>query len=49
MNAKTYAKSQKVFITHDDQESTTSLKNKIEKEFGWKCNIPDYLQTEILR
>lgn len=38
----------KVFITHGDQESTTSLKNKIETEFNWNCCIPDYLQTENL-
>jgi metallo-beta-lactamase family protein len=41
-------KPQKVFITHGDQNSSLSLKNKIEQKFGWKCEIPDYLQTEVL-
>ncbi len=39
---------QKVFITHGDQASTISLKNTIEKNFHWKCIIPDYLQVEDL-
>lgn len=38
----------KVFITHGELESAYSLKNKIEKEFGWPCNIPSYLQTDTL-
>lgn len=38
----------KVFITHGDQASTASLKNKIENRFNWQCCIPDYLQTEKL-
>jgi hypothetical protein len=25
-----------------------SLKQKIEKQFGWECNIPTYRQTEEL-
>lgn len=39
----------KTFITHGDQESTKSLAEKIVKELGWSCNIPDYLQTDVLR
>lgn len=41
-------KPRKVFITHGNLESATALKSKIEKEFGWNCEIPDYLQTETL-
>ena len=38
----------KVFITHGDQESTISLKKKIEDAYHWRCIIPEYLQTEKL-
>ncbi|MBA2653752.1 MAG: MBL fold metallo-hydrolase [Gammaproteobacteria bacterium] len=38
----------KIFITHDEPEAAQSLKNTIEKELAWKCNIPLYLQTEEL-
>jgi len=41
-------KPKKVFITHGDQDSTASLKDKIENTFNWKCVIPEYLQTEKL-
>lgn len=39
----------KVFITHGDEVSCLSLKAKIEKRFGWKCIVPDYMQTEELK
>lgn len=35
----------KVFITHGEPEAAQSLKNMIEKELAWKCDIPVYLQT----
>lgn len=38
----------KVFITHGELDAAMALKEKIEKEFGWSCIVPDYLQTEIL-
>lgn len=38
----------KTFITHGDQDSTASLKSKIEQTLGWKCEIPDYLQSATL-
>lgn len=38
----------KVFITHGEFESALALKTRIEKEYGWDCTIPEYLQTEIL-
>jgi metallo-beta-lactamase family protein len=38
----------KVFLIHGEPESSLNLKNKIEEKFGWKCVIPDYLQTENL-
>ncbi len=41
-------KPKKTFITHGDQDSTLSLKNKIEQTLGWKCEIPEYLQSEVL-
>lgn len=39
------AKPKKVFITHGNEVSATSLKNKIENELGWSCSIPEYLDT----
>jgi metallo-beta-lactamase family protein len=38
----------KVFIVHGEPEAAQSLKEKIEKQFKWKCVIPDYLHTEQL-
>lgn len=38
----------KVFITHGDKESSHSLKNKIEERFRWTCEVPEYLQSEVL-
>ncbi len=38
----------KVFITHGEPEAVQSLKEKIEKEFGWDCVVPEYMQKEIL-
>ncbi len=39
---------QKVFITHGEPRAALSLKEKIEKEFGWTVIVPDYLQSEEL-
>lgn len=38
----------KVFLTHGELKSAESLKMKIEEQFGWKCIIPRYLQSEYL-
>ncbi|MFC7781247.1 MBL fold metallo-hydrolase [Legionella taurinensis] len=38
----------KVFITHGEHHAALSLKEKIEKQFGFSCTIPSYLQTEDL-
>ncbi|MBA2654453.1 MAG: MBL fold metallo-hydrolase [Gammaproteobacteria bacterium] len=38
----------KTFITHGEPEAAQSLKNIIEKELAWDCEIPVYLQTEEL-
>ncbi|HEI8382009.1 TPA: MBL fold metallo-hydrolase, partial [Legionella pneumophila] len=38
----------KVFITHGEPHSAQSLKQKIEKQLGFSCTIPSYLQTEEL-
>lgn len=38
----------KVFITHGEPRASLSLKEKIEKEFGWTVVIPEYLQSEDL-
>lgn len=38
----------KVFVTHGTIEAAKSLKEKIEKQFGWNVEIPKYLQSETL-
>jgi metallo-beta-lactamase family protein len=38
----------KVFITHGEPEAAQSLKDKIEERYKWKCDVPEYLQTEQL-
>ncbi|HCR5141884.1 TPA: MBL fold metallo-hydrolase, partial [Legionella pneumophila] len=38
----------KVFITHGELHSAQSLKERIEKQLGFSCTIPSYLQTEEL-
>jgi metallo-beta-lactamase family protein len=38
----------KVFITHGGVESAQALKSEIEKKFHWKCDVPAYLDSEIL-
>lgn len=42
------AKPKKVFLTHGEPDSTKSLKEVIEKTFGWNCFIPTYNYTENL-
>jgi len=38
----------KVFITHGEIKAAESLKEKIEDDLNWPCNIPEYLQKEKL-
>lgn len=38
----------KVFITHGESDAAMSLKNHIESQLGWSCEIPDYLDEEFL-
>ena len=40
---------QKIFITHGETVAANALKNRIEKELGWRnCVVPSYLQKEAL-
>ena len=39
----------KVFITHGEQEASAQLKNKIEQQFHWDCEIPTYLDEVELQ
>lgn len=39
---------QKIFLTHGQPEAAQSLKNKIEQQFHWSCEIPSYLETAQL-
>lgn len=38
----------KIFITHGELNAANSLKEKIERQFGWVCIVPHYLQKETL-
>lgn len=38
----------RVFITHGNLESAQALKGKIETALHWSCDIPAYLDSEIL-
>ena len=34
---------QKTFINHGEPQAAESLRRRIEKELGWSCKTPDYL------
>lgn len=34
-----------VFVTHGEPISAAALREKIENQLGWKCRVPDYLET----
>lgn len=36
---------QEVFIAHGEPKSSNVFKEKLEEKFGWKCIVPEYLQT----
>ncbi len=38
----------KVFITHGEPNAARALKARIESELKWSCQIPSYLQEEML-
>jgi metallo-beta-lactamase family protein len=38
----------KVFITHGEVEAALALKERIERELGWQCQVPKYLDSETL-
>ena len=38
-----------VFITHGEPAQANSLRLKIQDKFGWKCRVPDYLESVDLR
>ena len=38
----------KLFITHGGIDAAEALKSQIEQRFHWKCEIPAYLDSEIL-
>lgn len=39
---------QKIFITHGEPAAAHALKEKIEQQLGWTCEVPQYLQCETL-
>ena len=38
----------KVFVTHGEYSAAESLKDKIQKQFGWAATVPDYMDSEEL-
>lgn len=38
----------KIFITHGENEASESLKEKIEQQFQWRCEVPIYCHEEEL-
>ncbi len=34
-----------VFVTHGEPASADTLRQRIERELGWCCRVPDYLET----
>lgn len=38
----------RVFVTHGEPQSADALRQRIERELGWKCEVPDYLETANL-
>ena len=42
-------KPKKVFITHGEVEASEALSKRIEKELGWKTEVPDYLEMEKIK
>lgn len=35
----------KTFITHGEESAALAMKGHIEKQLGWKCEMPDYMQA----
>ena len=38
----------KVFVVHGEASAAQSMKDRIEKKFGWQADVPEYAQTEEL-
>lgn len=38
-----------IFITHGEPLQANALRLKIQDQFGWKCRVPEYLETVELR
>ena len=34
-----------VFVTHGEPIPAAALSEKIANQLGWKCRVPDYLET----
>jgi metallo-beta-lactamase family protein len=39
---------QRTFITHGEPVAADALRHRIEEQFGWACEVPEYLQTADL-
>jgi metallo-beta-lactamase family protein len=38
----------RTFITHGEAAAADALRLRIEETFGWRCEVPDYLESAIL-
>ena len=36
---------QQTFITHGEPVAADALRHRIEEQKGWRCRVPDYLET----
>jgi metallo-beta-lactamase family protein len=36
------------FITHGEPAASDALRQRIERELGWSCRVPEYLETAVL-
>lgn len=39
---------QRTFITHGEPDAADAMRQRIERELGWDCQLPDYLETVTL-
>ncbi|WP_309678539.1 MBL fold metallo-hydrolase, partial [Polaromonas sp.] len=39
---------QRSFITHGEPDAADGMRQRIERELGWACQVPDYLETVTL-
>lgn len=43
------SKPKQIYVTHGEASASNALAEKIKKELGWNAEVPDYLETDILK